>query len=478
MKTHVVGRRRSLDERFESALTRTRSLRFQLWALLLAAMLALAAMLGFAALAIKGDERSASPVARFANGLARAPVIAHRLFSDIVQRRNPRLALHQRFKGRAGFSAGPDGAPPGALLVLSRYDGDQGRGIVEIVNLDDGSAAHAYAPDIRAMNALSRLEPDIVNLARDFNERRYMMYSPTPTDDGGLVFHGMDSPLVKIDVCSRPVWTVDGIFHHSIARDAEGNFWSPQNLKPPTIANVDADFQDDALVQIAPDGEVLFRKSLAEILIKSGLGHIVYSHDAYDPDPLHLNDIEPALSDGPYWRKGDIFLSVRNPSMVALYRPAEDRLLWWKQGPWLLQHDVDIVSERQIAVFDNHAAAAPAGETVLGFNDYKIYDFASGRVSSPYAAGFSKHKIRTPTNGLAVLLPDRSLMVEEQNYGRIIAIDETGRARWSFVNRAKDGRVYQLGWSQVLAAPEAAALKRSLASAPCRKTARAEAPAN
>jgi outer membrane protein assembly factor BamB len=295
-----------------------------------------------------------------------------------------------------------------------------------------------------------------------------MEHHPYAFDDGSLVFHGMDSPLVKIDACARPVWTVDGEFHHSIERDAGGDFWTVETIRPPSIPFVDRDFDDDAIAKVSADGKVLFRKSAAQILIDSNLQHVVYSHDEYDRDPIHLNDVQPVPADGPYWKAGDLFLSFRNPSMVALYRPSTNVILWSKQGPWLMQHDIDIINDHEIAVFNNNTVAAPSGGRTIGSNNIVIYDFATDKTREPFAVGFKKLHIHTETNGLFRFLPDGSVMVEEHDYGRLLAMDADGDVRWSFANRAtKDGRVYHLGWSRAMTGERAAALKSSLANVNC-----------
>ena len=68
----------------------------------------------------------------------------------------------------------------------------------------------------------------------------------------------------------------------------------------------------------------------------------------YYPDPIHLNDIEPILKDGPFWKKGDVFLSIRDQSMIVLFRPTTNKILNVIQGPFNMQHDIDIISDEEI----------------------------------------------------------------------------------------------------------------------------------
>lgn len=456
----------SIDEKLERLLTRDRTARFQLWQALLAGLLAVAGTILFGALAVRGATDRGSGLEKAARAIAEAPLAAWTIVRQAATGDKVRLAFEQRFEGESGFkSMGPGAAPPGAMLLLSRYDGK--RGVVELVDLATGAVEHQWRPDMTRINKLSRMEPEVVNLARDFHTGRYIPFSPIAEPDGSIVFHGMHSPLVKIDACGEPVWTVDGLFHHGLERDADGAYWVADQTTPPSIRRVGRDFQDDAVVKVSPDGEVLFRKSVAQMLIDAGAGYVVYSRDAYDPDPIHLNDVEPALEGGPNWRKGDLFLSLRNPSMIALYRPSTDKLVWTKQGPWLMQHDVDVLNDREIAVFDNNTMIVPGGERVDGVNDYVVYDVEADQARSPYRSGFERHDVRTNNNGLAERLEDGSLMVEEQNFGRLVAFDAAGATRWTYVNRGADGRIYHLGWSRALSAATAARLKEGLAKARC-----------
>lgn len=458
----------SLDARIERFLLRQRILRFQLWQALLLIIISGALVVFYGMLAVDGGKRDANILARGIHLVSIAPHLAMRAIADATGENNPRLAREQRFKGEGGWRLPAEGTQKGAAVVLSRYDGDERRGVVEIVDLDNGEIIHSWRPDVEAINRLSKIPPEQINLERDFTLARYMEHHPFVLEDGSIVYHGMGSPLVKLDACSRVIWTVDGDFHHSTERDSEGNFWTASAIHPPSIPFVANDFDDDAVTKVSPDGEILFAKSVAQILIDAGFSHIVYSHDEYDQDPIHLNDIQPANFDGPYWKKGDVFLSLRNPSMILLYRPSTNEVVWSKQGPWLMQHDVDILSDHEIAVFNNNTVATPKGGRTVGSNSIVVYDFAADAVREPFTDAFRKHGIHTETNGLFRFFPDGSVMIEEHDYGRLLAIGPDGEVLWSFVNRApKDGRVFHLGWSRALNADDARELKKNLAAAQC-----------
>lgn len=464
---------RSLDARLEAALMRNRIARFQLWQALLAALLFIAGAVLFASLAVQGGGAKASLIERAANAIAKAPSTAWDAVWRTAAREHPRLTKSQRFEGEAGFSREGAAPPPiktsaGALIALARFDGDQKRGLIDIISTDDGAVLWTYRPNLEGIYARAKIPEGVSHLRRDHSPSRYLPHHPLPLSDGSIIFHSMDSPLVKEDACGRILWMLDGKYHHGVESDGAGGAWAIRTLAPPSVEHVGADFQDDAVIHVSADGKILFERSISGALIKADFKHVVYSHDLYEKDPLHLNDVEPVLADGRFWKQGDLFLSIRNPSMLALYRPSTDEILWTKQGPWLMQHDVDILSDHEIGVLDNNAAAVPDGELVLGTNRILVYDFETGAVSERYGEGFEAADIRTKTNGLFSVLSDGAVMVEEQNYGRLIGLGPDGATRWSYVNRApKDGRVYQLGWSRAIEGEAAAELRKTLAGTKC-----------
>lgn len=74
-----------------------------------------------------------------------------------------------------------------------------------------------------------------------------------------------------------------------------------------------------------PSGEILWQTSLTQILLDHGMEYAVFTAGDYRPDPIHLNDIEPVLTDGPYWKKGDLFLSFPAPVDDHALPPGDGR---------------------------------------------------------------------------------------------------------------------------------------------------------
>jgi hypothetical protein len=167
-------------------------------------------------------------------------------------------------------------------------------------------------------------------------------------------------------------------------------------------------------------------------------------------DPIHLNDIQPVLADGKHWRRGDLWLSLRNQSMVLLYRPSTDKVLWHRSGPWLHQHDVNVLDDHRISVFDNHAMTVGVSDWVVrGSNRLLVADLDTGEVSSPWQSGFERLEIRTATAGRGEAVGAEAF-VEESEFGRLVQFTADGTIVWQYINRARDGKVYLLNWSRLV----------------------------
>ena len=134
---------------------------------------------------------------------------------------------------------------------------------------------------------------------------------------------------------------------------------------------------------------------MAEMLKYNGLDHLVLrSGDAQDP--LHLNDVEPALTTTDHFQKGDLFLSFRNLQCVVQFRPSTGDVVRVIDGPLAAQHDVDIVGDSTLAIFNNNtqenkgiytnkAHKYPVSKDQLELAHYHseitLYDLATGSFS-------------------------------------------------------------------------------------------------
>ena len=341
-----------------------------------------------------------------------------------------------------------------AILVLSRYDGKLQRSVVDIVDLNNFQVIYTYRHDILDMYRKIENKKKFTKVHIDHHPIRFLYYHPLIFDDGSLISHSNYSMGFKIDLCSNLKWiNEEEIFHHSIMPDHQGNVWVPGQLNSYSKYIKDFEinkFTDDAIIKINPAGLILYKKSVLEILIQNqilpdnfAMSSFLWNND--NPDPIHLNDIEPVFSDTKYWKKGDVFLSIRGLSAIILYRPSTNKVINYITGPFIQQHDVDIVSEKEISIFNNNNSIVDGK-----YSEILIYNFETNKFRKLYNNQLRYENFKTESQGLSQILKDGALMVEEQNHGRIILFNNEGSKEWEFVNKDINGRIYGTNWSRII----------------------------
>ena len=455
----------------------------EIWVVLVLGILALVAAFafGWAVLHIERGGKRFGAAAPVVTGIASAPMTLDTMIADWQDPNAALLARAQRFDGQAGFAYAD---PPGSgadlpYLLLNRYDGDIGRSVTELVDLSAQEVLHSWDYDaISEIWGDTPFDTRLFNMVRDHPTERFRGIHADLAPDGALVTQGMATPLLKFGLCGDLDWVeATDAYHHSIERDAAGNYWVPAHLEPYQAEGIRARrFFDDAAVQLSPEGEVLYTKSVVEMLVENDLGHLIYGMGVGHADPVHLNDIEPVDTDGEIWRQGDIFLSIRNRSMVFLYRPSTGEIPWYSIGPWLHQHDVDLIDNRRISVFDNGVGLTGRGNweehsrnwEMKSLNALWVVDIVSGDAERSHAQGFETLDLRTPFEGRSELLPGNRLFVEETNFGRLTIFTPDGAEDVSYVNRAEsDGRIYVLNWSRIVDRETGDAVRARLEGGAC-----------
>ncbi len=428
--------------------------KIEIWILYLVVLLGIPITIGFGSIVrheILGGKRLGW-VSKTALFLSEIPIN----FKEILTTKDAAFVVQDRFPALDGFNGTPNSTR--SYLLLSRYNGDLNEGIVELVDLTNFEILHTWNPDIDEFNQLVDKTEDFKFLRRDRNNTRMLMRHPLLLKDGGLVFQE-HSPLIKIDNCSNLVFqNTHDQFHHSAEKDFNGDIWVPSNMYPQSLhiekvgryIREDKGYIDDAIVKLSANGEILFEKSVSQIFMDNGLEYILFGRGVFLNDPIHLNDIQPVDFDGEFWKKGDLFLSVRNQSMILLYRPATNAIIWKGTGKFFNQHDVDILNDHKISIFNNNTKDFRDSSVVDGYNEVIIYDFKTNEYTSFLSDSFTNYEVKTLNQGLSEILPNGDLFVEETNYGRTLYFNSDGSLRWTHVNRSENGKVYSVGWSRIL----------------------------
>ncbi|MDD2719888.1 MAG: arylsulfotransferase family protein [Gallionella sp.] len=458
--------------------------RFWIW-LLSACMLVLIVSVLFSAWAVwhaqMGGTRFSGSQLRMVNYVANFPSLARTAFQEVgaMLTGDPLPLLIDRkttehpYWVRKFPAAEDDG-----YLLFSGVDQSEKQSVVKLIRISDGSVIARWVPDWPALLALAapKNATHLIETVRSPYAAKAI--HPLLLNDGDIIFQDTGW-ITRVGLCgAKPVWLLNEIMHHSLEMDETGlGIWGPSISQEGFADNpfMQKRVRDDALAHVSLDGKVLEQLSFSRILRENGLQSLLMgtSGGRLKQDPTHLNEIKVAKSDSHYWHRGDLLISSRHLSTLFLYRPSTGKILWYKTGPWMNQHAVDFVDEHRISVFNNNVVAdVPAEHAFLvpgETNQVMVYDFATGQVTQPFAALLAVARPLAFSEGLARLLPDGGLFLEETIYGRQLRFSKD-RLIWSRVNDYDDKHIGILSWSRYLTAEEARIPLQAIASRKCQPT--------
>ena len=360
----------------------------------------------------------------------------------------PPLILKDRYPDIDGLKLNEKNYTDSNYILLSAYDKEAEHSSIRLVRLSDQKILYRWAPDI---NEIIKIRDHNRPVSEASTKRNIVFWHPLLFPDGSIAFNTEDRSLIKINKDSKISWSLDGKFHHSQEADSEGNIWasSVMDKNSDYLNEFFEEYRDDALAKVSPEGKLLEKRSITKILLDNGYRGLLFGIGPMEKDPLHLNDIQPALTSTEYWQKGDLLVSIRNKSTVFLYRPSTNKILWLQTGPWLNQHDADFIDNSRIAIFGNNIVRNKNYDFIDGHNEVYVFDFKTMESETPYTKFLKDAKVKTMTGGRSEILPNGDVFVEETDFGRMLRGNSTNTI-WQFVERIDKSSAAVLGWSRIV----------------------------
>jgi hypothetical protein len=258
------------------------------------------------------------------------------------------------------------------------------------------------------------------------DKKSMRLFHPLLLKDSSLIFQTGYS-LIRINKASKIVWTSREMFHHSIEYASDSTIWACDRIigkKPVIMVRRKDTLENDGIALVNSNtGKVISRKSILDILTQNGYKYLT-AIGLFENDLFHLNEIRPALTTTKYWQKGDLLISLRHRSTVFLYRPATNKILWLKTGPWTNQHSCSFVDDEHIMVLGNDVMRADDYIKLLyGHNNVYLYDFKTNTIDTPYIKMAAQLKLQTFTEGRCNILPNGDVFFDETNNGKLYIFD-------------------------------------------------------
>ncbi|MAX79509.1 MAG: hypothetical protein CL843_04950 [Crocinitomicaceae bacterium] len=331
---------------------------------------------------------------------------------------------------------------------------EKGNWLISLKNLRNDSIIHEW----------NLLEKDFHKTDREFTHSEPR--GPILLADKSVIVTCDESKnMFRIDKDSKVIWhNTDQQYHHAINLSADSNIWASSRMKLSNKKNR-LSYWDNSICKIdLKTGETLYKKSMTKVFHENNLEYMLFGksnriHDSGE-DPMHLNDVEPILEDGKYWKKGDVLLSFRHISAVLLFRPSTGKVIRVIQGSFYGQHDVDILNDSTITVFNNNISTIKKGtwgidtsfvavnETFNRISGVVAYHFNDSTFTTLLSDQFEEEKVYTFTQGLHHVLSNGDVFVESQNNGKIYVLSKEGTLLKKYYNDLEDIYVQRPHWTR------------------------------
>lgn len=412
---------------------------------------------GVVRLAMLNSPRLTESQTEWALSIAEFPILARSalgsLLSNLTGDPVPQLINRQATEKVHWIGHFPAPEDSGYLL-FSGVDPEFKQSLVKLIRIADGKVMEHWVPEWRAIN--EKITGN--KWAPNGSSANLSAIHPILLKDGGIIFN-TGNAMVRMNRCSmQPAWILDHVFHHSneLALDGQ-SVWTASVLAEAFDDNyfLHDRLRQDSLARVSLDGHILENRSFAKILIENGLREMLLGPPGwfFNPDPIHINQISVASTDSKYWKRGDLLISARHLSSIFLYRPSTGRIIWHRQGPWMNQHSARFVDNHRISVFDNNVyGGAPNNQSFVSSDETNrvfLYDFDTHQATQPWATLLSITKPITKSAGLARVLADGGLFIEETNFGRHMRFTKD-KLLWSRINDYDDKRIGLVSWSRYL----------------------------
>ena len=245
--------------------------------------------------------------------------------------------------------------------------------------------------------------------------------------------------MAKLDRNSKPVWKYLGTAHHDFSIAPDGRIYAlTQEFRFNTYANrkqLTPPRLDDFAVILSPEGKEIKRVSILDALINSSFANMVdFAPYFSNEDVLHTNTIqlitEETAQNFEQGKAGDVVLSFRDLGIIAVLDMDAEKVVWATRGPWLGQHDPDVLPNGDILLFDNQGQLA---DPDAGQSRVLQIDPATNGITWEYK-GTAEHRFDSNIRADQQRLENGNTLITESSGGRLLEVTPEGEIVWEFHN--------------------------------------------
>ena len=329
-----------------------------------------------------------------------------------------------------GYLEGYEPAP--GLINVTRHDAERAWAGTNFYS--SGHAPEALLTDMRGTvlhrwrKELWEIWPDSPRTRakhmRNYWRRAYLF------TNGDILAIVEGEGLIKLDKDSKLLWSHRANAHHDLHIMDDGRIYLlTRKVHVVPSYHPTRPVREDFVVILGPDGKVLKEVSILAVLFSGPDNQAII--DLLPPAGrlLHTNSIE--VLDGsleahdPAFKAGNVLVSYRQNSTIAVLDLDREQMLWWARGPWKRQHDPTVIDDRSLLIFNNDAG--PGVSAILE------YDVSTGE-SSEVFVGTKSEPFLTTGCGTSYRLANGNTLITESDFGRVLEVTRDGSVVWEFVN--------------------------------------------
>lgn len=257
-------------------------------------------------------------------------------------------------------------------------------------------------------------------------------------DLGLLAIHDYIA-LVRLDRVSRLIWSYAGEPHHDLWIGKDGEIFvltSREELLP--RFNRQTPLLLDYVTVLDLSGQEQRSYSILEMLENSPYAFLLPAVNRIEDDEpldiLHANSIQvfdgnPAGRNHRIYREGNILLSLRNLSLVFIYDPDAEEIVWgWGPTNLSYQHKARLLENGRILIFNNGLEASRVLEV----------DPLTREIAWEFRGGPDR-PFFTRLLGSSQRLPNGNTLIAESEAGTVFEVTPAGEIVWRFVNPGETG---------------------------------------
>ncbi len=249
--------------------------------------------------------------------------------------------------------------------------------------------------------------------------------------------------LVKLDKDSNLIWKFSDATHHDVRIGPEDNIYTLTNTilteEIPAFRNIEPPILNDEIVILNPDGQEIRRIDLLDAFMGTRFLKLLTT---IKPDPLgdyfHTNALQPLTEEiaaqFDFAEAGQILVSMREMATIALVDPDSGKVVWAMRGPWIGQHDPDMLANGNIMIFDNRGGIGGLQ------GDSRVLEFDPDTHEITWSfSGIANKRFHCPIRSAQQRLPNGNTLITCSVGGQLTEVTQAGDIVWEFVNPVVGG---------------------------------------